>query len=222
MSKLPIHPGRVLFQDDHLLAVQKLSGELSVAADSGRGKKSLFDLLHEAVPGLRAVHRLDFYTSGVIVFAKTKEAETAIREGKFAQWEKVYRAIVAGHFREKKGVIDKPLAARTVGKSVDAQTQYRVVCQFAQSADVEARIEHGRRHQIRKHFAHIGHPLLLDDEYGNQKINRAVSRATRFHHFFLHAISLSFPHPITGEKVAVHAPLPLSYVKMAQVLSHKS
>ena len=90
-SILVIDPRRILYRDEHLLIVNKLAGELVVKA-SGQGKLPLYDYLHEKEPGLRVVHRLDYATSGVLVFARTAEALRVIRDSKFEGWKKTYRA----------------------------------------------------------------------------------------------------------------------------------
>ncbi len=198
---------RVLFEDDHLLAVNKLSGELVVAGAGASDKLSLLDFLRKDYPGLKPLHRLDFETSGVVLFARTKQTADAVLASKFAGWKKTYVTLVAGRMPRPQGIIRTPLPARGKG-TVPAETAYRVLQVFANSSLVEADIETGRHHQIRRHFASIGHPLLLDEEYGNKGINRVFTREFRLHRFFLHAARLSFPHPVTGEPIVVEAPLP--------------
>lgn len=198
---------RILFDDDSFLAVNKLAGELVVAGAGQSDKLSLLDFLRKDHPGLRALHRLDFETSGVVLFAKTKKAADAVLSSKFAGWKKTYVTLVAGRMPREQGVIRTPLPARGEG-TVPAQTDYRVLQVFANSSLVEADIFTGRHHQIRRHFASIGHPLLLDEEYGNKGINRVFTREFRLHRFFLHAATLEFPHPLTGETLTIKAPLP--------------
>lgn len=214
---MSIHADRVLYRDDHLLIVNKLAGELVVQA-GGRGKQPLVDFLRRTEPGLIVVHRLDFGTSGAIVFARSSEAARKIRESKFAGWKKIYRAIVAGDLARPEGAIRAKLRARTHVGMVDAVTHYHVLARSPVCSFVEARIETGRKHQIRQHFAHIGHPLVLDPLYGNPKRDRSFKRAYRFRRFFLHAFSLDFPHPITGKPIHVEAPLPKPFADVVSSL----
>ncbi len=238
---MSIAPERILYKDEHLLIVNKLAGELVVAAGRkgpafaeptspslrsasyGRqarlrgpgataGKKlPLFDFLRKDYPGLRVLHRLDFGTSGIIVFARTAEAVRKVRETKFGGWQKCYCALVAGKLERKEGIIRKPLRARTHEGLVPAVTHYRVLAAFPEATYVEARIETGRKHQIRQHFAAIGHPLLLDPLYGDRKKDAAFRRRLHYRRFFLHASSLTFPHPVTGKMLSITAALPLAF-----------
>lgn len=210
-----ISPQRILYSDNHLLAVGKLSGELVVAGarrlKSGHTADAsslpLLDFLKKDYPGLRPLHRLDFETSGVVLFARTKQAAEAVMKSKFNGWEKTYVALVAGRIDRRFGDITTPLPARGEG-IVPAVTRYRVLQTFANSTLVEATMQTGRHHQIRRHFAGIGHPLLLDEEYGNKGVNRVFSHEFKLHRFFLHAAKLSLSHPVTGEKIGIEASLP--------------
>lgn len=215
---MPIDPRRILFEDDHLLVVNKLAGELAVAAE-GEGKLPLFDFLKKDYPGLRVVHRLDYQTSGILVFAKTAAAVEKIRRTKFEGWEKTYIALLAGRLERTSGTITLKLKARTHEGLVDAVTHYRVLHQFAEAAEVEAVIDTGRKHQIRQHFASIGHPLLRDPLYGNLKADASFQSRYGYSRFFLHAAKLRFPHPITGGKLQVSCPLPKSFADVLHRLS---
>lgn len=215
---MPLSPSRILFEDEYLLAVNKLSGELVVRGASrlrsGRAAENaplpLLDFLRKEYPGLRPLHRLDFETSGVVVFARTKRAFDAVLAARFRDWQKVYRALVVGRLPRDKGDIRLPLPARGEG-TVPALTQYRVLEIFANSTFIEATISTGRHHQIRRHFAAIHHPLVLDAVYGKRDVNRVFTQEFHFHKFFLHACSLTFPHPITGEEMRIEAPLPRAF-----------
>lgn len=202
---------RILYCDEHILAVNKLSGELTVRGKGAVGKLPLLDFLRRQYPGLRAVHRLDFETSGVVIFARTRSALQNILNKKFVQWEKVYVTVVAGRL-PRDGVIRFALPARSRDRQVPAVTRYRVREQFRDAAFLEVRMEEGgRRHQIRQHLAHIRHPLVLDDVYGERALNRRFTGDYGYHRFFLHAARLTFPHPVTGEVLTIEAPLPRSF-----------
>jgi RluA family pseudouridine synthase len=205
-----IHPSRILYEDEHLLVVNKLAGELTVAA-GGKGKASLYDFLHPSYPGLRVVHRLDYITSGIVVFARTAEALEKIRESDFEGWKKTYRAIVAGRVGQDRMTITKPLPARESEDLVPAVTHVRVLERFATVSSIEATIETGRKHQIRRHLSSIGHPLVLDKEYGDRRKDQAFFKQFHFERPFLHASSLTLPHPITGKLLTIAAPLPPTF-----------
>ncbi len=211
---MPVNVDRILYRDDSFLAVQKLSGELVVKGKGPVGKLPLLDFLKKTEPGLRPLNRLDFETSGIVLFARTKqafEAALAAMKSGAKPWVKTYRTIVKGHIPREKGEVTFPLPARVGGEKIPAKTIFRVLNRFPTTTYVEAQIETGRHHQIRRHLAAIGHPLALDTIYGDHKFNRTFSRALRCHRFFLHALSLTFTHPITGEQVRIAAPLPQSF-----------
>jgi len=127
---MTIAPDRILYEDEHLLAVNKLSGELTVRGKGKMGKLPLFDFLKKDYQGLRVIHRLDFETSGVVVFAKTAEAERKILDTKFDQWRKTYVTLVMGRIERNTGAIRKKLPARGKGV-VEAETLYTVLDLFA-------------------------------------------------------------------------------------------
>lgn len=214
---MPIASERILYEDDSLLGVNKLSGELVVRGKGKVDKLPLLDFLKKDYPGLRALHRLDFETSGVVVFSKNKDVEKIILDSKFKGWRKTYRTLVMGRIMKSKGVLRMPLPARGKGK-VEAVTHYNVLDRFANSSYIEAEIETGRYHQIRRHFAEINHPLVLDHVYGHAKFNSLFTRELHFRQFFLHASSLSLPHPITGEVVHIEAPLPRPFEQLIKRL----
>jgi len=142
----------------------------------------------------------------VVIFARTKRAFEAVRTSKFAGWRKVYRALVVGRLPRDAGEIRVPLPSRGEG-AVPALTRYRVLREFANSSYVEAEIDTGRHHQIRRHFAAIHHPLMLDELYGLKQYNRVFRQEFKIHRFLLHAFSVDLPHPVTGEQLHIEAPL---------------
>jgi RluA family pseudouridine synthase len=215
---MSISRDRILYEDDHLIAVNKLSAELVVKGKGKVEKLPLFDFLKQDYPGLRSVHRLDFETSGVVVFARTKEVYERITETNFAGWKKVYTALVMGRINRKMGVIRMPLPARTGKGTVEAHTEYKVIERFANSSLVEAAIETGRHHQIRKHFAFIKHPLVLDHVYGHERFNKVFTQEFGYRRFFLHAARIECTHPITGEPLTIEAPLPKPFTAVVKRL----
>lgn len=213
---MPISRDRILFEDPHFLAVHKLPGELVVKGAGALGKLPLLDFLRKDYPGLRPLQRLDFETSGVVLFARTKaafDAAVPVHRGADAEtsWVKTYRAIVAGRVKKEHGEVAIPLPARSGKGTVPSLTRYRVLERFMNSTYVEAQIETGRHHQIRRHFARIGHALAADLVYGDRKFNRVFIQELKYKRFFLHAFSLEFTHPFTHEQVRIEAPMPRAF-----------
>lgn len=216
---MPINPGRIVYEDQWYLAVHKLPAELVVKGKGPVGKLPLFDFLRKDYPGIHPINRIDFETSGIVLFAKTKPVLAKTLDTKFDQWEKKYRTIVAGRLQRREGDIRFALPTRAKGEEGEAHTHYYALDVFDLATYVEVTIATGRHHQIRRHFAKIGHPLVLDYVYGDPKFNNHFSQKFRFHRFFLHAGILSFPHPYKeGEKVTIEDPLPRPFEELLQKL----
>ncbi len=215
---MPINRDRILYEDEWFLAVHKLSGELTVRGKGEMHKLPLLDFLRKNFPGIRPVSRLDFDTSGVILFARNRQALEKVTETKFEEWKKAYRTIVTGRLRDREGDIKKPLPARTKNILIPSTTHYKVLEEFPSCSFVEAVIHTGRHHQIRRHFAGIHHPLALDSLYGDARFNRAFGEKFRYRKFFLHAFSLSFVHPFTGKQVEIISPLPKAFEEILSKL----
>ncbi len=208
---MPINPDRVLYEDQHLLAVNKLSGELVVKGAGRVDKLPLLDFLKQQYSGLRPLNRLDFETSGIVLFARTKQAfELMVAETKSDEPAilKTYQMLLSGRGLREKGEITKPLPARMGDGEVSAKTVFRVLERYINSLYVEADIVTGRYHQIRRHFAGIGHPLALDQVYGDKKFNRVFQTEFHLAKFFLHAWKVQLKHPLTGETIVIEAPMP--------------
>ncbi|MBL8768910.1 MAG: RluA family pseudouridine synthase [Planctomycetes bacterium] len=209
-------PLQILFEDEHLLAVNKPPGLLSVALPH-RDDPHLAGLVAQRArtrgERAHAVHRLDRETSGVVVFAKSDAAKAALDEAfRGRSVHKHYLALVHGRPKPAEGTIrsfirDQGAHATSSrspipgGKS--AITHYRVVEQFAHAALVACEPETGRFNQIRLHFVDRGHPLV-----GERKYAIASRFPLRFKRFVLHAQRLELPHPITRATLAIDAPLP--------------
>ncbi|TJY42461.1 RluA family pseudouridine synthase [Cohnella pontilimi] len=158
---------------------------------------------------IRHIHRIDKETTGPVLYAKNEfshyQYDKAMREKKI---ERIYVALVEGVVAQDKGVIDKPIGQdrhhstrRRVSETGDhAVTHYQVIERFADHTLVRLRLETGRTHQIRVHMSAIGHPLAGDGMYGGTR--KIMSRQA------LHGEQLIWPHPWTGEKQQVKAPLP--------------
>ena len=182
-------------------------------------------------PDVGLVHRIDKDTSGLLVIAKTPEAKTHLCHQFFVKTtRRQYNALVWGSFPEDEGRIEGNIGRdpkdrlrmacfppeSEVGKP--AITHYRVLERFGHVTLVECRLETGRTHQIRVHMRHIGHPLFNDERYGGDQILRGDTSASYrafIHNCFalcprqaLHARTLGFVHPVTGEEMFFTSPLP--------------
>lgn len=215
---MPVYHDRILYEDEHLLAVAKRARELVVRGSGKLQKLPLLDYLKKEYPELQPLHRLDFETSGVVLFSKTPECQKAVVDSKHEGWVKTYHTLVMGRIHRQRGMIKKSLPARKGKAKIDAKTSYEVLDRFANSSFVEVEIETGRHHQIRRHFSLIGHPLALDTEYGHKKFNSIFTREFGYRDFFLHASSLSLPHPITGEQLTIEAPMPKTLRQILKIL----
>ncbi len=234
-------PLKVLWEDDAVVVVDKPAG-LAVHPGAGRPAGTLVNaLLHhcadlrgiggELRPGI--VHRLDKDTSGCLIVAKTEAALAELQRAfKRRVVRKSYLAIVhglpepEGTFRTLHGrhPVDRKRFTSKVSRGREAVTHYRVREAFEGAALVEARIETGRTHQIRVHFAEAGHPLLCDALYGGTrrearlKAGPVKAAAAALGRQALHAHRLSFPHPTTGAEVSVEASLPEDFDRAIETL----
>ena len=219
----------VIFEDDVLIALNKPSG-FAVHGGSGinSGVIEALRILRPNAHFLELVHRLDKETSGCLLIAKKRSALRALHE-LFREdgVSKTYLALLAGRWQRKKQWVDAPLLKKVakggermviVSKSgKEAQTLFRRVQQFQQATLVEASPKTGRTHQIRVHAAHLSHPIIADDRYGDIKINHEFKKRG-YKRLFLHAKSLSFAHPVSGEKITLNAPLPQL---LTELLNHE-
>jgi tRNA pseudouridine65 synthase len=208
----PLHP-TILYQDEHLIAVDKPSGVV-VHHGWGREGRSLVGLVRDLVDHVqvRGVHRLDRGTSGVIVFGMSLDATRLLAEDMRAgRWEKRYLGLVRGVAPEVI-TVDYPIQRKRGGERVPARTRFRRVAtaetEPRHTSLVEAILETGRLHQVRRHIRHINHPVIGDANYGDNKLNRALAEAYDLHRLALHAVSLALPHPITRLPLALSAPIP--------------
>ncbi|HYC37671.1 MAG TPA: RluA family pseudouridine synthase [Usitatibacter sp.] len=217
----------VIHEDDALLAIDKPAG-LAVHGGSGVAHgviESLRSMRPEA-RFLELVHRLDRETSGVLLVAKKRSTLTALHEMmRGRDIDKRYFAGVAGRFRNELQRVRLPLLARrgaegekrvsVSDEGQDAETVFRRVSRGAEFTLLEAELLTGRTHQIRVHLAHLKHPVLGDDKYGDYELNKRL-RKEGLKRMFLHAARLSFAHPLTGERMVLEAPLPAELEKFRQ------
>lgn len=202
---------RILYEDEHLLALDKAAGLVSVPAPHIPEWKTLQGQVRSWAknegktykPYL--LHRLDRDTSGVILCGKYPRDRSSLEAiFKDPRTEKTYLALVKGVPKQEEGFIRFPLEARTVKKKVPALTRYKILKKFGLTSLLEVTIKTGRRHQIRKHLAQIGHPLVCDREYGDRNFNRHYQRLKkRKAHFFLHAWKFAFFHPFLKKTLRI-------------------
>lgn len=201
-------PLPTLYQDGVLLAVDK-PANLAVHRGAARDRTVALQIVRDRVGRhVHAVHRLDRATSGVLLFALDPVTARRMQE----QFEagtvaKRYLALVRG-IPPEEGVIDHPIPRDEEGPRVPALTEFRRLAVFERYALVEARPRTGRRHQIRRHFKHLSHPLIGDVRYGKGEHNRLFRDRFGLHRLALHALELAFEHPETGESVRIVAPVP--------------
>jgi len=239
--KLKAGPFETLWEDNHLLFVFKPAGLLTVPAEQG-GEPSLAEAITEAYRrrgfkrfNLYIVHRLDRFTSGVLVFAKTPEALHGLKKHfELHRLQRVYFAVLVGELPENSGTLAGHLIehAKSLKMSVavarkgpgggkrmpagakEAVTHYRVIERLPGHTVVEVKLETGRRNQIRVQFADRGFPLLGDQVYGVE--SPLLDRQA------LHAELLGFKHPVTEEQVTVTAPMPADMEAALKVLRNQA
>lgn len=218
----------VLYEDDHLLVVDKPAG-LAIHPGSGVEHDTLVDQARAyferqgmVIPAGEykpsPAHRLDRETSGVVIVAKTRQAMVKLTE-QFTEGvpQKRYLALAKGRFQKEKGTIELRLAEhqqtaqskqqRGVNLQ-EAVTHWQRLAGGPEATLLELTIETGRTHQIRRHLAAIGHPVAGDGKHGDFPFNRHVKARYGLKRMFLHSAWLSLPHPITGKRLQLQAPLP--------------
>ncbi len=207
---------RIVHRDAALAVVDKPAGLVVHPAPTHRGP-TLVDQLGEilgggadpARPGI--VHRLDKGTSGLLVVARDDATHAALQRAvREREVERVYLALAGGRLASRTGTIDAPIGrasrqrhrmAVSGAASRQARTHFEVLELLPRETFLQARLETGRTHQIRAHFAAIGHPLSGDTTYGGAP-RYGLERQ------FLHAHRLAFTHPVTGERLCFESPLP--------------
>lgn len=231
----------VVFEDDHLLVVNKAAG-LVVHPGAGNLHGTLMNGLLHRVPGLgelpRAgiIHRLDKDTSGLLLVAKTLRSYTAlVRMLAARQISRQYRAICNGVLTAG-GTIDAPIGRHPVDRlrmsvtdrGKPAVTRYRVRERFVAHTYISVELESGRTHQIRVHFAYRRHPLVGDPAYGGRLAlppgcNETIRQALRnFRRQALHATRLELPHPLGKDRLEIDAPLPTDFENLLDLLRRQA
>jgi 23S rRNA pseudouridine1911/1915/1917 synthase len=221
-------PLTIVFEDPHLLVVDKPAGLVVHPAAGNRDGTLVNALLHhcgESLSGIGGVarpgivHRIDKDTSGLLVVAKTDVAHEGLAK-QFAAHsiERKYLAIVSGVPKSGHGTVDAPLARSAANRKkiaiVEGSRGKRAVTHWKRlevlddAALVECSLETGRTHQVRVHMASIGHPLLGDPVYGRSKAHRELLKSLGFHRQALHAAQLGFTHPVTKHRLSFSSGMP--------------
>ncbi|HET9555179.1 MAG TPA: RluA family pseudouridine synthase [Anaeromyxobacteraceae bacterium] len=229
----------VLFEDEHLFAVNKPAG---LAAHPGTGitGATLVELVRDHVAGSHDLpatefkpspaHRLDRETSGVILVAKSRQVMAGLAELFEAKDEvtKQYLTLAKGKMPKEAGLIDQPLseheqtARSKAQRGVNlqpARTRWKVAGSMKEASLLQVLIETGRTHQIRRHLQAAGHPVAGDTRYGDFNFNRLARARWGLRRMFLHAWKLTLPHPVTGAKLALEAPLPEELLEVLKALN---
>ncbi len=209
-------PLRIPYEDEVLLVVDKPAGMVVHPAPGHRGGTLVNALLAhqpelDALDRAGIVHRLDRYTSGLLLVAKTEGVREVLRlQFQERTVRKIYLALVSGQVSSSEGRIEAPLGRdprhrqrmAVVADGRSATTTYRVREHFDRHSLLDVKPETGRTHQIRVHLAAIGHPVVGDRQYGRR------SDSLGLHRYFLHAWRLGFTHPTLGEWLEVETGLP--------------
>ena len=217
------HPKlRIVYEDDYLIVVEKREGLLTVSAHPGSAETTAFSILKDYVRradkrnGIFVVHRLDRETSGLLVFAKTRELQEYMR----TYWrelvtKRTYVAVVEGEMPKEEDTIttwlsEDPKSTMVYSSPVDdggkvAITHYKQLKSNGDYSLLELHLETGRTNQIRVHMASIGHPVVSDRKYGSGKVP-PIDRLG------LHARILEFIHPATEQVVHFETPVPREFL----------
>jgi 23S rRNA pseudouridine955/2504/2580 synthase len=220
---------QVIYDDGALMALNKPAG---MAVHGGSGiSLGVIEQLRLELPDARfleLVHRLDRDTSGVLLLARKRSALTAMHALMQAGGtDKRYLVLAKGQFKYERKVVKESLHKTTTSggerrvvvrdEGQPSQTILRRIRQFEEATLLEARLITGRTHQIRVHLAHLASPIAGDDKYGDFEWNRKLARQG-LKRMFLHAASLAFRHPLTGQPVRLEAPLPKDLARFLDTL----
>ena len=212
---------RIIHEDDTVIVGVKAAGYLTVGAkwEKVRTVQHALDMYvrkgnSRSRRVIYVVHRLDQHTTGLLVFAKTEQAQMRLKEN-WKDTQKTYFAVVHGHLAQKSGIFESYLfeddkyVVRIVNDPAQgklARTAYTVVRETPKFSLVKINLLTGRKNQIRVHFADAGHPVVGDDRYGENRMH--------YPYLALHAQAIAFNHPVTGERMAFEADLPEHFYQL--------
>ena len=222
-------PLDIVYEDDDLLVVNKPKGMVVHPAPGHATGTLVHALLYHCGDRLSSingiirpgiVHRIDRFTSGLLMVAKNDMAHQSLSAQIAAHsFTREYQAVAMGHFREAEGTISAPIGRHPVDRkkmcvteknSKPATTHYTVIAEYPRATHLRLRLETGRTHQIRVHLAYLGHPILGDDVYG--KAFPGIEGQC------LHAAKIGFIHPSTGQYLEFESPLPEYFEKVLRKL----
>lgn len=227
---VPSNEFPIVFEDDALLVIDKPAG---TAVHGGSGVSfGVIEQLRRARPEakfLELVHRLDRETSGVLLIAKKRSALTAMHEiMREGNSDKRYLTLVVGDWKNARQHVklplykfDTPQGEKRVIVREDGQqahTVFNLKQSFGDFTLLEAELKTGRTHQIRVHLSHLGFPIAGDDKYGDFALNKTLMKQG-LKRMFLHAHSISFNHPLSGEPLTIVAPLAKELVSFVEKLN---
>ncbi|MRX45908.1 pseudouridine synthase [Pedobacter puniceum] len=220
----------IIYQDEHLVAINKPHGLLVHQSPIARNAEEFaLQLLRDQIQQhVWPVHRLDRKTSGLLLFALNKETDRLMQQ-QFMEnkVQKKYLAVLRGHSPDEL-LIDYPLKKEN-GTLQDAVTYFKTLVRTeialavgkhptSRYSLVEAQPQTGRMHQLRRHFAHIFHPIIGDRPHGCNKQNKFFKEHFQMESMLLHASVLQFNHPITDEKLHLKAPLQAEFKRALNLL----
>lgn len=220
----------IIYQDEHLVAINKPHGLLVHQSPIARNAEEFaLQLLRDQIQQhVWPVHRLDRKTSGLLLFALNKETDRLMQQ-QFMEnkVQKKYLAVLRGHSPDEL-LIDYPLKKEN-GTLQDAVTYFKTLVRTeialavgkhptSRYSLVEAQPQTGRMHQLRRHFAHIFHPIIGDRPHGCNKQNKFFKEHFQMESMLLHASVLQFNHPITNEKLHLKAPLQAEFKRALNLL----
>lgn len=229
-------PLDIVYEDDYLLIVNKPKG-MVVHPAAGNPTGTLVNALlyhcGTSLSGINGVirpgivHRIDKDTSGLLAVAKTDAAHVSLAEQISSHsFGRRYEAVINGHLRDENGTVDAPIGRHPVDRKKmaivkggkPAVTHYSVVSHLEKADHIALQLETGRTHQIRVHMASLGHPLLGDTVYGGGKSRFEVTHASLLSGQCLHAKTISFVHPITGQFMKFDSALPEYFTECLRLL----
>ena len=216
----------IVYEDSDLIVVNKPKGMVVHPAPGNYSgtlvnalmfhcKDSLSGINGEIRPGI--VHRIDKDTSGLLVIAKNDAAHNSLAyQIKEHSCERTYEAIVVGNIKEDEGTVDAPIARHPTDRKKmaivaggrSARTHWQVINRYEGYTHLRLRLETGRTHQIRVHMASIGHPVFCDGVYGGLHTKTEILNASKINGQCLHARTLGFTHPKSGERMVFESELP--------------
>ena len=226
-------PLDILYEDNYLLVVNKPKG-MVVHPAAGNFDNTLVNALlyhcKNSLSGINGVlrpgivHRIDKNTSGLLIVAKNDLSHISLSEQISAHsFTREYRAVVYGHFKEKKGTVIAPIGRNpnnrlqmcvTDKNSKNAVTHYEVLEEYEGFSYIKLKLETGRTHQIRVHMKHIGHPVAGDDVYGPKNVIKQLNGQC------LHAGLIGFRHPVSHKYIEIESELPEYFTKFLMQLKN--